>query len=353
MDNKTHQELYDYMNHTAMEIDEYIIRHLVKLRKEDKKLYDVVSHLIALRKGKPKLRATFGRLIYETFSNSNWHKILPLLAFMELSTIATYVLDDIIDDQPEREARVATWRKFGLNYGIVGGSLQTFISIQMLFDLELKEKIKLKILSKAIEMWEVLWEGEGENEHMKKSTTINKYLERCYKLCAVMFESVAKMSAMAAGAKKGEIIFAEELGKIFGMAVMIRNDLTIFLPENIMRARSTALSRRSFEDVRKGIWTYPIICVMKKGTQEEKFSINSLLGKKEAKEKELLGITKILFRTGCIEDSLDMISFYKQKALDYANRVKKKKQKELFIELFQILENTRIYIKDYKSSIKN
>jgi geranylgeranyl pyrophosphate synthase len=345
------KQLFKFMKETAGDIDNYTTQKLQELKDEDKKLYQIVVHLVLLRKNKPKLRATFGRLIYEYLGGKDWHDILPILSFIELSTISTYVLDDIIDNQPEREGKEATWKKFGLNYGIVAGSLQTFLSIKMLSDLKLEDSLKLKILELANQMWDILWKGEGKNEHMKDNTTYEKYIERCYEICGVMFEIVAKMSAVACNSKMDDIENMGKIGRLFGIAVMIRNDLTIFLPEEIMRKKSKALSRLSFEDVRKGIWTYPVICGMEKASKSDEIQIRNLLGKKEASEKELLNLTKLLIQLGCINETLDQITSYKRKGLDCVNKLAECNSRTYLIELFKLLENTRDYVKEFQSKI--
>ncbi|MFA6096155.1 MAG: polyprenyl synthetase family protein [Candidatus Paceibacterota bacterium] len=339
------RQLFNLMKNTAEDIDKYLIEKLEELEKEDRLLHESVSRLVSLRRNKPKLRATLGRLIYEYCGGKNWHDILPLLGFMELSTISTYVLDDIIDSQPEREGKIATHEEFGLNYGIIAGSLQAFISIKLLSDLKIKDCSKLKILTLANQMWEILWVGEGINEDMKDDTTAAKYIERCYKICGVMFETMAKTSAIAADSSDREVEQFGEIGRVFGTGVMARNDLTCFLPEEIMRKNSKALSRISFEDVRKGIWTYPIICAMEK-EESDKAQIRKLLGNKKASGEELLDLTKTLIRLGCIDETLDLITSYKLKGLDRVDRLNESDPKAYLVELFELLENTREYVKE-------
>lgn len=341
------RKLFDLMKDTAEDIDAYLIKKLEGLKTEDEQLYKAVSHLVILRKNKPKLRATLGRLVYEYLGGRDWHEILPILGFMELSTISTYVLDDVIDNQPEREGKMATHEKFGLNYGIIAGSLQAFISIKLLLELKVKNNSKLKIFTLANRMLEVLWIGEGINESMKEGTTVEKYIERCYKICGVMFETVAKMSAIAMDSSDREVEEIGEIGKIFGVGVMVRNDLTCFLPEKIMRKNSTALSRFSFEDIKKGIETGPIIFAMKK-EESDKVQIRELLGNKKASEEELLELTKVLIRLGCIDETLNLITAYKLKCLNRVKKLNEGDPKAYLVELFELLENTRKYVEEFK-----
>lgn len=345
------KDIFVYMKNIAKEVDDYIIEKLSNLKKKDLKLYEITSHLVILRRNQPKLRSSLACLLYESLGGKDWKRLVPMLAFMELSTVASYVLDDIIDEQPERNGDEATFKKFGLNYGMAAGSLQTFISIEMLSDLKIKESVKLKLFELANYMWRVLWEGEGHNEHMKEGTTVDRYIERCYELAGVMFETATKMAAIIYDANNKIIKLSGEIGKLFGIATMIRNDLTVFMPEELMKERSGALSRKSFEDVKKGLYTYPIICVTEKIKNKDNIKIKNLLGNKNTNEKELLGLTRLLIEMGCIDKTLDLINFYKLESLKLIERLKNSKNKQKLIRFLNLLDNTRIYVKDFKSKI--
>ncbi len=341
---------FGYMRETASATDSYILGRLGDLRSEDPRLYEITAHLAELRKNAPKARATLGRLVYAALGGKDWHEIIPLLGFIELSAISTYVLDDIIDDQPEREAAEATWKKYGIKKAIIAGSLQQFISMMMLYDLKVDERTKLEILRIGNRMWEVLWKGEGKNEWMVADTRTEGYLERCYELCGVMFEAVAGMAAACLNAPEDERRLVSEMGKHYGIGIMVRNDITAFFPEKIMKQRSKALSRCSFEDVRKGLETYPIIHALSKATPEEANKIKALLGNKEATEDELLELTRLLIRLGSMDATFDLISIYGTNARASAERLPESEAREKLFALFGLLENTRAYAEEFSAS---
>lgn len=349
MQTKARKQLQNYMCETARAVDNYIIKKLADLKIEEERIYEITSYLVFIRKNNPKLRSTLGRLIYEMSNGNDWKEIIPILGFMELSTISTYVLDDIIDSQLERNGNQATHIKYNINYGIIAGSLQSFISLKMLDDLEINDSLKLEIEKLGIKMWEILWIGEGRNEHMKEGTSFETYFKRCYEVSGVMFETVARMCAFVAGAKDEFLGTCNDFGKQFGIAVMIRNDMTVFFPESLMKSKSKALARTSFEDIKKGIWTHPIISASKKMPNNEFKKINNLLGK-DLSENELLEITRLLIKYGCIDETFDLISDYKNKLMKNLENFKDNSNRLYIQEMLNMLENTRNYMEDFKKN---
>ena len=347
----TKKDIFGYMKETAMEVDASIRKSLKQI--ENSYLKEITSHLPLLRtdikKGIPKTRSTLGRLIYESFCKEDWRNIIPILSFIELATISTYVLDDIIDEQPHREGQESTWKKYGINSGIIAGSLQAFLGNELLHKTNLGDKNKIKILELMNNMWKILWIGEGENEVMKERTSLEKYLDRSYKIAGVMWDYVAQMNAITAETTLENIQLASEIGKNYGIAAMIRNDLMNVIPQNIIEIRgSKALAKDSYEDVKKGLWTAPIIYAMENSDDKTKEKLRQILGNKNAEDKELVGLTNILLNCEAINSTLDLITKYKNKTLNEINRIEEIKPRKYLRQLANHLDNSRQYVKLYE-----
>jgi len=334
------------MKETSRESDASTLEFLDGLKDEGKGIYDYTSHLPVLRNrlingdtSIPKARNSLGRLVYESFVG-DWEKIIPALSFIELSTTATYVLDDIIDDQPERQKDVSTWKKFGRNKGIIAGGLQTFLSFEALDKLDIPDSDKLRIYKLANNMWLKLWMGEGFNEEMREETTFDEYINRCYNISGVMFDTISQMSAICAKENDENIRTASDIGKNYGIAVMVRNDLADLLPK--LREHSDALSKRTYEDIRKGIWTYPVIFAMENGKESDKRIIKKFLGK-DFDNEEYFKLYTILKETGAIKATLDLITEYKEKANDNIRKLPESESKKLLFGFTELLENLRGY----------
>src|SRR4030042_5040985 len=169
--------IFDYMKETSRLSDSHTLSLLEVIKDSGRGVYDYASHLPVLRNrlngdpAIPKARNSLGRLVYECFAQEgDFEKIIPALSFIELPTVATYVLDDIIDQQEERQADKSTWRKYDINKGVIAGGLQTFIALHSLRELEINSESKIRAMNLAHDMWLKLWIGEGFNEDMKSGT---------------------------------------------------------------------------------------------------------------------------------------------------------------------------------------
>ena len=343
-------EIIEYMKETSRKSDDCTLSLVDSLKEEGKEIHTYTNHLPHLRNrlvngnmAIPKSRNALGRLVFESFSEEDWTTISPILSFIELSTVATYVLDDIIDHQPTRQGEEATWKKYGVNQGIIAGGLQTFLAYQALDKLKTSDKNLLRIQQLANRMWLRLWIGEGFNEEMREGTTIEEYTKRSYDICGVMFGTIAQSVAVHAGASEPQIQLASEIGINYGLATMIRNDLVDLLPK--VQKHSKALTKEPYEDVNKGIWTYPIIYAAQHGKDEERRIIRETLGNSCSPE-QYAQFQRVLSETGAIKATLDLITSYKEKTNQKIKELPEKPSKKLLFELTEALENLRGYAKN-------
>ncbi len=343
--------VFEYMKETSEKIDEYTLKFISEKIK-DKQIKQVTLHLPRIMANKPKITATFGRIIYELLCDKDFEEVIPILASIELAHTSTYVLDDIIDNQPKRWDKKATWKEFGLNYGIVAGNLQAFLSKNMIHYSKLDYMSIVKISKLIDEMWTILWIGEGKNEEMKDKTTMKEYIQRCYEIAGIMLSCAAKMVVISCNKNNKEIEEIGKIGEFYGIGAMIRNDLMDLIPQEIIKKSKTkALLRYGYEDVKKGLWTFPIISAMKLANTKEKKYIESILGKQKANSKELIRITKIVIDCGAVEETLNLITKYKEKAKDIANKLfLDSEKKTLLLDFLEQLENSRSYFKRFKKS---
>lgn len=353
--------VHKYMRETAGLTDEYTSTRLALL-KPIPEVYQPCSYLPNLRAGQSKQRSSLGRLMYELLGGQNQEELIPVLAFIELSTDATYVLDDLIDDQPMRNGADATHEKFGINDAIIAGNLQTFVSLQMLRQIELTDT-RDQFMGWALDMWETLWRGEGRNEHMGSVTTLDDYLERSYEICGTMYETATKMCAlMALRDIDHELVdWAGNFGKVFGTAVMVRNDLTSFLPERIMSQRSSALSRKSFEDIRRGIWTHPVLMVMCEGKEAHKQHVQDVFATAaDASDDDLEIFSRWLYSQGYIEKTLTLVTELKKRCITsltvtlgmvHDSSYNSERPMSYLQVMCELLENTRNYWKEFAEDV--
>lgn len=352
------KELFDYMRKVSRQTDKYTIEIINNLKSESRDIFEYSSHLPFLRNSSnqnnliPKTRNTLASLIYQLFANENdadIKKIIPILSFIELSTCATYVLDDIIDKQTQRHTDKSTWSKYGISKGIIAGGIQTFIGFKALNYLEVDNEKKIKIYTLANDMWLKLWTGEGANEEMKEKTTLEEYINRCYNICGVMFEVAAKISAMIANANDSMIMSASDMGKNYGTAVMIRNDLTDVIRH--FSKHSKALSKDPLEDFNKGVWTYPLRYAIEHSSPVDKKFLEERIGKTIGNTlKDVDKICKIVQTSGAIDATLNLIEEYKMLSQKSISLFPDSKYTRLLMALTNSLDNLKTYAQNHDNN---
>ena len=341
------------MKETAKEVDKYTLEFLDKLKKENKNLpFEIVAHLPQLRMslhGVPKLRSVLGRLIYESIKpTGNWKEILPILSAIELYSISTYVLDDIFDNQPIRQNDLATWKKYSLNEGIITGILQRDIGVKILLTLNISKNKLFEIIRFYEEADYLLYLGQYLNEKMTINIDEEYYLKRTG-LLGSENPAMCKMIGIFCNSNQKTLNILEKVGKYFVLNAMMRNDFTNYIPEKIKtKSTTTALKGKTFEDIKKGLWTYPIIHFLTKSSakQEDKEFLLKILGNWEATEDELLRVIKLFIKYNSIKSFVDFILRYEKEAIDYIkNNFKNKEAIENFKFFFQLFENIKSYYK--------
>jgi len=361
MNKKASYSIYKYMKETAKVVDKvsadgfnYLKDLDINWRKHRTKLYPSVSHLVSLRKGE-KARQTLVRLTFEAVSTEDWKKdnIVPSIASsIEILATSTYVIDDILDNQPERYGKAATWKKFGINLGILAGYLQDNIAREILRKgIEpLEDKIKVKILDLYAGIIRQVNEGQVLNEFMKEGTTVDEYLDRTYKACGTHFENPAVMAGLAGNATEKELKLLKEIGKNFGITYWLRNDLFNYIPQEIIIKRnSKALRRTSYEDLKKGIWTYPIIWLMNYGKQKDKEEIKNRLGKRKFGKGELIDTTKTLIESGAAAGTIGFMNKYRKEARKNIKKLKEGRAKRLLFIYDNMFDNAQEYVDEFKN----
>lgn len=338
-------DIFEYMKETSNLSDKYTIQLLEPLKRDGTNIYESAIHLPELRIGQPKTRNALGRLIFESCTDEHWKKIFPALSFIELSTCDTYVQDDLIDEQPVRNGDAATWKKYGTYKAICAGNLQRHISIKALENLDICDSDMLRILNLANDMWLRLWTGEAFNEDMKEGTIFEQYINRCYNLSGIMYDTIAQIAAICAQKDEPDIKIASDIGRNYGIATMIRNDLADFLPE--VSKHSKALSKSPYEDVRKGIWTYPISYAMQNSGTHEQEIIKSVLGS-DYETIARSDLYNILKSCGAIDATLDLITDYKNEANQHISELPESMSRNLLFMLAESLENLRVMDKRHK-----
>lgn len=330
----------------AAKIVDPLIRDVITSSISTASLQTPAIWLPSLREGRPKHRAGFGLAIsrlFDTYQHAKWRSdaLHIIMAAMELSAMATYVLDDIIDGnvQTMREGHEATHVVFGANSAWIAGSRQMTLSLKMLQKIQLDDTdLLLEVHKEFINMWDAMWEGEGINEVVLGPwATDELYYERCDKIAAIMYEVMARLTALMGDASPEEIDICGQLGHYFGMIAMVGNDLMCYLPPERLAKVTRAQNRVPYEDIKRGIWTYPAIVALRNASATQR---ELLLNPHNFEDDAVCAkFVKVIKMLGGIEATLQLIRSLQTKFVNLVNKLPDDVDKQAQNDLLVMGEN--------------
>jgi len=344
----------NYIKETNQKVDDFTLKFFEKFKKDKKFPYKPISHLPFLRINTPKMRCVLLRLVYESAnSNENWEEIIPLAAALELYGNSTYVLDDIFDNQSIRGGDMATWKKFGLAKGIITGIIQRDLAVTMASKY-FKKNSKARVFECFEKMDYFLYLGQYLNENLLEKSTFEDYKERT-ELMSIDPYYFSKMILDEVNTTRHKKGFLDELTSKWRYLAMIRNDfMNLSLEEIKKQSKTKMLKGKTFEDLRKGLWIWPIIYFFKKAkttTKERKF-VKTILGNQRASKKDLLEIVRILINTGSLKAFLKHIKETEDEMIGLVKNKLKGLEKKKWIDFIRLAENINIYYREMKKFFK-
>lgn len=347
-------DISSYIKETNQKIDDFTLKFLKKLKKDKVFPYSPVSHLPILRMNIPKARCALLRLLYESAkSDGDWEEIIPLAAALELYGNSTYVLDDIFDNQYARIGDSATWQKFGLNKGIIVGIIQRDVAAKMALE-RFKNNPDNKILEYFEEMDYFLYLGQYLNEDLLENSTFENYRKRT-ELISIDPYYFSKMLLNNLKISKKEKDLFDNIVSKWRYLAMIRNDFMSLSPEEIKRqARTKMLQGKTFEDIRKGLWVWPIIYFFRKAkaSSKEKKFVKTILGNEKAGKKDLLEVVRILMKTGSLKAFLKHIKDKEKEIIGLVKSNLTGFERRKWIDFVVLAENVNTYYREIKKFFK-
>lgn len=271
--------------------------------------------------GNPKVRGYFGSLLYNLLAEKkNYKPILPILGSYELYALSTYTLDDILDNQSKRAGKLSSFAKFGTNDAMISGIIQRNLAFEMLKELDIKPEVKLGIYETFEEGDKTLYYGQLLNEYMKEGTTLEDYLRvrRLITFDTKFYSNIIGHFVSNNIGKDDIIEKSKNLGEYFGLVGIVGNDFMSFIPEKAEIKRSKSQSGKSFEDIKKGLWTIPFIHYFSLNKSEyDQELVRDMLGNPETTDEETLQLISALIESGSLKENLNLLEKIKKEAINY------------------------------------
>lgn len=211
----------------------------------------LAGHLNSLlvRKGK-RIRSTFLLLLASTGRNANMERVARVSAAIELIHLASLVHDDIIDGSDLRRNEKTAHQRWGNRMAVLLGDYTLAKSMEMVWsDRDHRLPLSLSKASSRLIMAEVLEIDQAGNADI----TLEQYFSVIDGKTASLLQACGECGAILAGFDDAMIRSGAELGRNFGIAFQIIDDLLDygFGAEN--------LDKRTFSDLKNGNFTLPLI----------------------------------------------------------------------------------------------
>ena len=340
------------MKETAGAVDAFVLDELSTISRDPLVPVEAILHLPKIRarpsghQARPKLRASFMRLVFELLSDKPWQTIVPMAAAGELLAISSYVMDDILDNQEVRHGELATWVVHGRADAIMSAQIHREVAERILLRLNIPESQIVRLVAELNDIFYRGYLGQYIDSRMKAFCPMADYIKRCEHIAGHFHGGLARMIAIFAGASEDVIERLGQLGFWQGIALQIRNDLVDYLPASILAAAGAqALERAPFEDFHNGKWTMPLLYAYEHADSLERETLASLVVPGRAfSDDTAKTLTHILLKTGAYQLTLHEITAYKRKAKQVLLEFAESPTREALATLLETVENGRSYV---------
>ncbi len=184
-----------------------------------------------LDRGGKRWRPFLMRLCYEVVGGSgNIDEFLPLVEVIHNGTL---MIDDIEDDSDLRRGKACVHKIFGNDVAINAGNAMYFLPVMKIFDSDLDDRMKIRVLKVVNEEMvklhfgqgmDIFWHGGGS------CPSENEYLQMCAFKTGTLARMAAKLGGVLGGADDEMVKSLGEFAEALGVAFQIQDDILNICP---------------------------------------------------------------------------------------------------------------------------
>lgn len=222
---------------------------------------------LLVRKGK-RIRSTFLFLLASCGKGGLSERAVRAAAAVELIHLASLIHDDIIDDSDLRRNEKTAHKRWGNRMAVLLGDYTLAKSMEMVWsDRDHRIPLSLSKASSRLIMAEVMEvEGAGNAD-----LSLEQYFAVIEGKTAALLMACGECGAVLAGFDEAMVRQGLELGRNFGMAFQIIDDLLDF------GYGAENLDKRTFSDLKNGYFTLPLILFFESCSPAERQRMLGLL----------------------------------------------------------------------------
>ncbi len=307
---------------------EKVEKFIISSSSSRNRLLSDISKELAMAGGK-RLRPSFV-ILSAKFGQYESEKILALAGALEILHMATLVHDDVVDKASLRRGKPTVSEKYGIDMAVYTGDFLFTKAVLMLSKNVSTDK--LDYIARAIK---TVCEGEVDQlcERFDTNVTFRSYFRRISKKTAVLFGAACLLGADSAGCPQELSKKLARFGYYYGIAFQIRDDMLDFL------SNTDASGKPVGNDMLRGVFTLPVIyAIARNASIKDIFAKPSQADEYHLTPKELAEINRLVFETGGIASSAEMLETYIARGIKVVDSLPVNEYSNILRELISALK---------------
>lgn len=231
---------------------------------------------------------------------------IRLAAVVEFIHNATLVHDDIIDAADTRRGRPSANSHWGNSMTVLAGD---WLYMQS-FAIALGER-NFEVLDTLIDITQKMVEGELLQLTLlgKSEITKQQLLDIVERKTAYLFSGCMKLPALAAGLNHGSAERLGDIGKSFGMAFQLVDDLLD------LTSTSDILGKPTASDLKEGKMTLPVFFAITTAKAEDTLKVQKVLDERNFRSVDRAEILRLIEKSDGLERTRELAEQYASRAI--------------------------------------
>lgn len=339
MDRKIH---FDRMRETSHVVIPLIKNAYTKIGLQNHSLLDSLNVIVGKRTNTNQclLRPYLVRLGFELAGGSNWIDIAPACAAVEIFNISTYQANIALD------SKIGICSNLQKNNQFISSMISLELSTNTIH--ELIENYNEKLISQVVDKFHMVNRDiyieqfndlnvltiDNLNLSISEEEYLSLYLKRCENLSGKFVSLCFEIGCLLGRYDDYLINVLKKIGIILGIAGQIVNDLSDFIPTN----NFTEVYKSYHSDIRMGKVTYPLFCLLKDGSDEQKLKLLNILNQqKQIDIREIKTIVEYWIQSESIKKAKKLILSLHKELKKEIRKIKKTEYRNFLSVAFSIL----------------
>ena len=235
---------------------------------------------------------------------------IALAAVAEYMHAATLIHDDIIDHADKRRGLPSANSTWGPQISVLAGDFLYARSLQILV-----ADGDLGVMQAFADATVRMTEGEVLEVQMAGNLdlTYDEYLEIIISKTAALISAACRAGALIARAEASAVAALTEFGLNLGVGFQLVDDALDFV------AKEDRLGKPVGNDFKEGKVTFPVLHVLRAGSEANRSRLRELAAKETIGESDLAEVKEMVERHGAVAATMEQVRTYLEKAKQSLN----------------------------------